>query len=157
MNRIRSMAAREFRAFFNSPIAYVFLLAFVGASLFTFFNVNAFFARGQADMRGLFESVPFLTVLLVPALTMRLWAEEEKQGTIEMLLTLPARDYELVTGKFLASWGLLAVFWKQLAHVPAIEQLAHRVTWAAVVFAGLTIARGEGAALRRHRKHGHTE
>ncbi len=109
MNRIRSMARREFRSFFNSPIAYVFLLVFVGAALFTFFNLNAFFARGQADLRGLFESIPLLILLLVPALTMRLWAEEEKQGTIEILLTLPTRDHELVAGKFLASWYLLGI------------------------------------------------
>lgn len=109
MTRMRSVATRELRAYFNSPIAYVFLLAFIGAALFTFFNVNAFFARGQADMRSLFSSVPFLMLLLVPALTMRLWAEEEKQGTIEMLLTLPVRDHELVAGKFVASWALLAV------------------------------------------------
>jgi len=109
MSRMRSIALRELRAYFASPIAYVFLLAFVGAALFTFFNVNAFFARGQADLRGLFSSIPFLLLLLVPALTMRLWAEEEKQGTIEILLTLPARDHELVGGKFVASWSLLAV------------------------------------------------
>ena len=60
MKRIRVVAARELRAYFNSPIAYVFLLAFVGAALFTFFNINAFFARGQADMRGLFDALPFL-------------------------------------------------------------------------------------------------
>lgn len=107
MNRIRVVALRELRAYFNSPIAYVFLLAFVGAALFTFFN--AFFARGQADLRGLFEAVPLLTLLLVPALTMRLWAEEAKQGTLEVLLTLPAREHELVSGKFFASWALLGV------------------------------------------------
>jgi ABC-2 type transport system permease protein len=102
------VARRELRAYFNSPIAYVFLLVFVGTAMFTFFNVSAFFARGQADLRALFESIPFLALLLVPALTMRLWAEEENKGTIEVLLTLPARDHELVAGKFLASWGLLA-------------------------------------------------
>jgi ABC-2 type transport system permease protein len=109
MNRVRSVAARELRSYFNSPIAYIFLLVFVGAALFTFFNVNAFFARGQADLRGLFEAIPLLMLLLVPALTMRLWAEEAKTGTIELLLTLPAKDVELVSGKFLASWTLLAV------------------------------------------------
>jgi ABC-2 type transport system permease protein len=109
MSRIRAVARRELLAYFNSPIAYVFLLVFVGAALFTFFNVNAFFSRGRADLRGLFDAIPFLMVLLVPALTMRLWAEERKQGTLEMLLTLPARDHELVAGKFLASWALLAV------------------------------------------------
>ncbi len=108
MTRIRAMVGRELRAYFNSSIAYVFLLVFAGAALFTFYNVNAFFSRGLADLRGLFDAVPFLMVLLVPALTMRLWAEERKQGTMEVLLTLPARPHELVAGKFLASWGLLA-------------------------------------------------
>jgi len=108
MNRTRSIAGREMSAYFHSPIAYVFLVVFAGAALFTVFNLDAFFARGRADMRGLFEAIPFLTLLLVPALTMRLWAEEEKQGTLEILLTLPAREIELVTGKFLASLALLA-------------------------------------------------
>lgn len=109
MTRIRAVTGRELRAYFNSPIAYVFLLVFAGAALFTFFNVGAFFSRGRADLRPLFDAVPVLMVLLVPALTMRLWAEERKQGTMEVLLTLPARDHELVAGKFLASWALLAV------------------------------------------------
>ncbi len=109
MNRTSSIAMRELRAYFNSPIAYVFLLAFGGSSMFAFFYVNAFFARGQADLRGLFSALPLLTLLLVPALTMRLWAEEAKTGTLELLLTLPAKDVELVWGKFLASWALLAV------------------------------------------------
>ncbi|MDH3627437.1 MAG: ABC transporter permease [Acidobacteriota bacterium] len=108
MSRMRTVARKELSAYFNSPIAYVFLLVFAGAALFTFFNIEAFFARGRADMRGLFEAIPFLTLLLVPALTMRLWAEEQKQGTLEVLLTLPARDHELVAGKFLAGLGLLA-------------------------------------------------
>jgi ABC-2 type transport system permease protein len=100
---------RELRSYFNSPIAYIFLLAFAGTGLFTFFNIQAFFVRGQADLRALFESLPLLIVLLVPALSMRLWAEEAKSGTLELLLTLPAKDVELVAGKFLASWALLAV------------------------------------------------
>jgi ABC-2 type transport system permease protein len=108
MKRIRAVALRELRSYFNSPIAYVFLLVFTLAALFTFFNIGAFFSRGRADLRGLFDAIPFLMVLLVPALTMRLWAEERKQGTMEVLLTLPTRDYELVIGKFLASWALLA-------------------------------------------------
>lgn len=109
MTHMRSIALREWRAYFNSPIAYVFLLAFAGAAIFTFFNINGFFARGKADLRGLFEAIPFLMLLVVPALTMRLWAEESKQGTLEVLLTLPARDRDLVGGKFLASWALLGV------------------------------------------------
>lgn len=133
MNRIRSLAQREFRAFFTSPIAYVFLLAFVGAAVFTFYNLNAFFSRGQADLRGLFQSVPFLTLLLVPALTMRLWAEESKQGTIEVLLTLPAKDYELVGGKFLASWYLLAIGFALTLPLPFMVATLGNLDWGPVI------------------------
>jgi ABC-2 type transport system permease protein len=108
VSRAGSVFGRELRAYFDSPIAYVFLTAFAGAALFTFFNVEAFFSRGVADLRGLFAPLPLLLILLVPAITMRLWSEEQKQGTLEVLLTLPVRDHELVIGKFLASWALLA-------------------------------------------------
>ena len=133
MNRVRSVALRELRSYFNSPIAYIFLLAFVGAALFTFFNVNAFFARGQADLRGLFETIPLLTLLLVPALTMRLWAEEAKSGTIEALLTLPAKDHELVSGKFLASWALLAVGLAATLPVAVTVSTLGNLDWGPVV------------------------
>ena len=109
MSRIRTVMSRELGAYFHSAIAYVFLLVFAGTALVSFFNLENFFSRGIADLRGLFDALPVLMVLLVPALTMRLWAEEQKQGTIEVLLTLPARLHELVLGKFLASWVLLAV------------------------------------------------
>lgn len=109
MSRIRTVMGRELGAYFQSAIAYVFLLVFAGTAMVSFFNVSNFFSRGIADLRGLFDALPLLMVLLVPALTMRLWAEEQKQGTIEILLTLPARLHELVLGKFLASWVLLAV------------------------------------------------
>ncbi len=133
MNRIRAVAGREFRAYFNSPIAYVFLAVFAGAALFTFFNVNAFFSRGRADLRGLFDAIPFLMVLLVPALTMRLWAEERKQGTIEVLLTLPARDHELVAGKFLASLGLMSVGLALTLVLPVTVGLLGDLDWGPVV------------------------
>lgn len=109
MSTIRAVAQRELSSYFNSPIAYTFLLVFALSAIVTFFNVNAFFSRGIADLRGLFDAAPILMILLVPALTMRLWAEEQKQGTMEVLLTLPARSHELVLGKFLASWALLAL------------------------------------------------
>jgi ABC-2 type transport system permease protein len=120
------------RAYFNSPIAYVFLLAFSGAALFTFFNINAFFSRGQADLRGLFDAIPFLMLLLVPALTMRLWAEESKQGTLEILLTLPVRDHELVAGKFLASWALLSVGLALTLTLPATVATLGELDWGPV-------------------------
>ena len=102
MSAVLVIYRRELRAFFNTPIAYIFLLVFSGAALFTFFNVHAFFARGQADMRGLFEAIPLLMLLLVPALTMRLWAEESKSGTLELLFTLPVTALQAIAGKYLA-------------------------------------------------------
>jgi ABC-2 type transport system permease protein len=127
------VAARELRAYFNSPIAFVFLSVFAGAALFTFFNIEAFFARGVADLRGLFAPLPLLMILLVPALTMRLWAEEQKQGTLEVLLTLPVRDHELVAGKFLASWILLACALGLTLALPITAAILGRLDWGPVV------------------------
>jgi ABC-2 type transport system permease protein len=133
MNRIRAVASRELRAYFNSPIAYVFLFVFAGAALFTFFNLGAFFSRGRADARGLFDAIPALMVLLVPALTMRLWAEERKQGTVEILLTLPAREHELVAGKFLASWALLGAGLALTLVLPITVATLGNLDWGPVV------------------------
>ena len=133
MTRVRAVAARELRAYFDSPIAYVFLTVFAGSALFTFFNVQSFFSRGIADLRGLFAPLPFLMILLVPALTMRLWAEEEKQGTLEVLLTLPVRDHELVAGKFLASWTLLAGGLALTLALPVTVALLGKLDWGPVV------------------------
>ena len=133
MSRVKAVAARELRAYFDSPIAYVFLVVFAGTALFTFFNVQGFFSRGIADLRGLFSPLPFLMILLVPALTMRLWAEERKQGTIEVLLTLPARDHELVAGKFLASWTLLACGLALTFALPISVAVLARLDWGPVI------------------------
>ena len=133
MSRIRAVAARELRAYFDSPIAYVFLIVFAGTALFAFFNVEGFFSRGIADLRGLFGPLPFLMILLVPALTMRLWAEERKQGTIEVLLTLPAHDHELVAGKFLASWALLASALALTLALPLTISFLGHLDWGPVV------------------------
>ena len=133
MSRIRAVAGRELRAYFNSPIAYIFLPVFAGAALFTFFNVNAFFSRGRADLRGLFDALPLLMVLLVPALTMRLWAEEEKQGTMEVLLTLPAHQHELVLGKFLASWALLGTGLALTFFLPVTVSFLGNLDWGPVI------------------------
>jgi ABC-2 type transport system permease protein len=132
VSRVKAVATRELRAYFDSPIAYVFLIVFAGTALFTFFNVQSFFARGIADLRGLFTPLPFLMILLVPALTMRLWAEERKQGTIEVLLTLPARDHELVAGKFLASWALLACGLALTFALPVTIAVLGKLDWGPV-------------------------
>jgi ABC-2 type transport system permease protein len=114
-------------------MAYVFLLAFAGAALLTFFNLQTFFARGVADARGLFDTVPLLLLLLVPALTMRLWSEEEKQGTLEVLLTLPVPPAQLVAGKFLASMSLLALGLALTLGLPLTAAFLGPLDWGPVI------------------------
>ena len=107
MQNINAIFKKEFRSYFNSPIAYIFITFFLGLSSWLFFG--AFFINGQAEMRGFFGFMPWIFLFFIPAVTMRLWAEEKKIGTAEILMTLPLKDYEVVVGKFLASFGLLVV------------------------------------------------
>ncbi len=100
---------RELAGYFSTPVAYVFLvifLALVGA--FTFF-LGGFFDRGQADLQAFFNFHPWLYLFLIPSIGMRLWAEERKTGTIELLLTLPLSSMNIVVGKFLAAWAFTAI------------------------------------------------
>lgn len=103
------IARKEFRGFFTTPAAYLFLGAFAAATLFIVFWVETFFARNIADLRPLFEWLPLLLIFLVAALTMRSWSEERRAGTLESLLTAPVRPLQLVLGKFAAALGLVAV------------------------------------------------
>jgi ABC-2 type transport system permease protein len=104
MRNILTIFRRELAGYFATPIAYVFIVIFLAmAGALTFFAGN-FFERGQADLQPFFSFHPWLYVVLIPALSMRLWAEERKSGTIELFLTLPIRMTEAVIGKFLAAW-----------------------------------------------------
>jgi ABC-2 type transport system permease protein len=104
MNSLMAVTRRELYAYFATPLAYVFLAIFlVMTALFTFYIGN-FFERRQADLLPFFAFHPWLYLFLVPALSMRLWAEERKAGTLELLLTLPIRLRDAVLGKFLAAW-----------------------------------------------------
>jgi ABC-2 type transport system permease protein len=104
VGRILAIFNRELAGYFATPLAYVFIIVFlVLAGILTFF-VGHFFERGQADLQSFFTFHPWLYLVLVPALSMRLWAEERKSGTIELFLTLPIRLGEAVIGKFLAAW-----------------------------------------------------
>src|ERR1700689_4796861 len=95
---------RELASYFATPLAYIFIVIFLAmAGAFAFFVVN-FFGRGQADLQPFFEFHPWLYLVLIPALSMRLWAEERKSGTIELFLTLPISMAAAVLGKFLAAW-----------------------------------------------------
>jgi ABC-2 type transport system permease protein len=101
-----ALCRREFNAYFDSPVAYVFSVAFLVVTFWFFFR--GFFIANQIQMRNYFQLLPWVFLIFIPAVTMRLWAEEKKMGTVEILLTLPVREYELVLGKFMA--GFLFVF-----------------------------------------------
>jgi ABC-2 type transport system permease protein len=104
VSRTFTIFNRELASYFTTPLAYVFIVIFLLlAGVLTFF-VGDFFERGQADLQAFFTFHPWLYLVLVPALSMRLWAEERKTGTIELFLTLPIRLGEAVLGKFLAAW-----------------------------------------------------
>jgi ABC-2 type transport system permease protein len=104
MNMSILIARRELAAYFATPLAYVFVLIFlVLGGIFTFY-IGGFYERGQADLAPFFSFHPWLYLFLVPAIAMRLWSEERKSGTIELLLTLPLTRMDAVIGKFLAAW-----------------------------------------------------
>lgn len=107
MNNIMVIARREFKSYFDSPVAYIVLTFFLIVTGY-FFTSNLFLAN-QADLRTLWGIVPLLFVFFIPALSMKLLAEEKKSGTIELLYTYPIKDSEIVVGKYLAALGLLGV------------------------------------------------
>ncbi len=104
-----AVARREFSGYFATPVAYVFIVIFLMMSGALTFTIGGFFQRGQADLGPFFTFVPWLFLFLVPALTMRLWAEERRLGTIELLLTLPLPQWQAVVGKFLAAWAFCGI------------------------------------------------
>ncbi len=101
MHSVFILMRKEFRSYFDSPVAYVFIIAFLSFSSWLFFR--GFFLLGQIQMRDYFFFLPWIFLIFIPAISMRLWAEEKKMGTIEILMTLPVKDSEMVLGKFLAS------------------------------------------------------
>ena len=109
MNHVWTIARRELRAYFATPVAYVFIVIFVALSgVFTFYLGN-FFEREQADLTPFFGFHPWLHLVLAPAVSMRLWAEERQSGSVELLMTLPIAAWQAVLGKFLAAWCFIAV------------------------------------------------
>jgi len=104
MTRTSAIFRRELSGYFTTPLAYVFIVIFLVLAGVLAFFVGNFFDRGQADLQSFFTFHPWLYLVLIPALSMRLWAEERKSGTIELFLTLPIRLGEAVLGKFLAAW-----------------------------------------------------
>ncbi len=109
MANVRTICMRELAGYFGTPIAYVFLAIFVFLSGIFAFYIGGFFDGGQADLRAFFQFHPWLYLFLIPALAMRLWAEERRAGTIELLFTLPITMFQAVMGKFLAAWIFTAI------------------------------------------------
>lgn len=106
---IGTIFKRELHSYFSTPLAYVFIVIFLMlAGALTFF-LGGWFERGQADLLPFFSFHPWLYLFLVPAIAMRLWAEERKSGTIELLLTLPITAFQAVLGKFLAAWVFIGI------------------------------------------------
>jgi ABC-2 type transport system permease protein len=109
MSQVAIIFKRELRSYFATPLAYVFIVIFlVLCGVFTF-QVGGFFERNQADLQPFFRWHPWLYLVLIPALSMRLWAEERNSGSIELLMTLPVTLWQAVVGKFLAAWCFAAV------------------------------------------------
>ncbi len=109
MHHTVTIAKRELAGYFATPVAYVFILIFLLlASAFTFY-LGGFYERGQADLAPFFNFHPWLYLFLIPAISMRLWAEERKSGSVELLLTQPVTLWQAVLGKFLAAWAFTAL------------------------------------------------
>lgn len=106
---ISAIVKRELSGYFTSPIAYVFLVIFLVLTGFFTFTVGNFFERGEASLVSFFTWHPWLFLFLVPAAGMRLWSEERRLGTMELLLTMPITTWQAIVGKFLASWAFLAL------------------------------------------------
>ena len=126
------VARKELSAYFSSPAAFIFIGVFLSALLFIFFWVDRFFARNIADVRPLFEWMPILLIFLVSAMTMRMWSEERRAGTLEFLLTAPVHTMDLVIGKFLACLGLVGITLALTLPLPITVSLLGPLDWGPV-------------------------
>src|SRR4030095_11477021 len=106
---IRAIAKRELQGYFASPVAYVFIVIFLLLCGFFTFMLGGFFKRGTATLESFFLWHPWLYLILVPAAGMRLWSEERRLGTMELLLTMPITAWQAIVGKFIASWLFLGL------------------------------------------------
>ncbi|MBN2004588.1 MAG: Gldg family protein [Anaerolineae bacterium] len=133
MKQALTITRKELRGYFGSPMALIFIGVFLAVTLFSFFWIDTFFARGIADVRPLFSWMPLLMIFLVAALTMRQWSEEQRSGTLEILLTLPVSTVQLVVGKFLAVLALVALSLGLTIFLPLTVELLGNLDWGPVV------------------------
>jgi gliding motility-associated transport system permease protein len=109
MRNVWTIVKRELTSYFSSPVAYVFLVIFLLLTGFFTFTAGSFFERGEASLASFFGWHPWLYLVLVPAVGMRLWAEERRSGTLELLLTMPVAPWQAIVAKFVASWVFIGV------------------------------------------------
>lgn len=145
MNRTLTIAKREFRAYFNSPAAYIVVCLFL--LLMGLFFWSPFFIVNRATVRGMFDLIQVLLLPTAPALTMGLIAEEKRTGTVEILLTMPVRDTEVILGKYLAALGLLCVLMLCTLAYPLSVSSLGSLDWGPVLTGYLAIALQGGAML----------
>lgn len=138
---------KELWAYFNSPIAYIFIGVFLIAGNWLFFN--SYFIIGQASVRNYFVLLPWIFLFLAPAITMRVWAEEKKSGTIELLLTLPASDWQVVLAKFFGALVFLAISLLFSLSLPISVSFLGNLDWGPVIgsYAGALLLGGSYLAL----------
>ena len=133
MRQMFAISRKELISTFGSPLALIFIGTFLLITLFTFFWIEGFFARGIADLRPLFRWMPLLLIFLVAALTMRQWSEEQRSGTLEVLLTWPIKPWKLVMGKFWATLFLVALALALTIGLPITVFLLGNLDWGPVI------------------------
>ena len=130
---ITRIEKKELTLFFSSPIGYLFLGVFLAITLFAFFWIESFFARNIADVRPMFEWLPVLLIVLCAALTMRMWSEERRTGTLEFVVTVPVTTWEFVLGKFFACWSLLGIALVLTLPLPLTVSFIADLDWGPVI------------------------
>lgn len=128
-----SIFRKELRSYFISPIPYVLIVVFVSVMALIFFSFQVFWVTRRASLESFFQVIPLVFVLLIPGITMRLWSEEARAGTLETLLTAPIRSWQMVGGKFLSAWALLAVCLLCTLAVPITISTLGDLDWGPVV------------------------
>ena len=142
-----AIAKREWNSYFNSPVAYIFIIIFLALSGFFTFSVGGFYEAGQADLRMFFTWHPWLYLILVPAVAMRLWSEERRQGTIELLFTVSVTPLQGIVGKMAAAWAFLVLALALTFPIPATAAWLGDPDWGVVASGYLASALLAGAYL----------
>jgi len=132
LTHCRAIAKREWCGYFQSPVAYIFIVIFLALVGFFTFSVSGFYEAGQADLRSFFFWHPWLYLILVPAVAMRLWAEERRQGTLELLFTSAVTPAQAIAGKMIAAWGFLALALALAFPVPLTAAWLGQPDWGVV-------------------------